>query len=93
MVYAKEREPVLVAKVLLQYEELLHLDGFIRIHRSHLVNKSYIRGFTQTGNLILIDETRVEVSRRRKKNVRKEFKRYLQRSPNAKGDKIQFFLV
>ena len=73
LIYAKDRKPMMVAKVLLEYEELLYPEGFVRVHRSHLVNKRYIRGLTQTGNLILKDESRVEVSRRRKKNVREEF--------------------
>jgi two-component system, LytTR family, response regulator len=76
MIYASNSEPILVAKVLLKYEAVLHQNGFIRVHHSHLVNKLFIWGISQKGDLILMDESRVEVSRRRRKKVRQEFKNY-----------------
>lgn len=56
------------AKPIYEYEELLSGAGFIRIHKSYLVNlvhvKEYIRG--EGGSVILSDNKEVVVSRRKK---------------------------
>jgi len=59
---------ICTAKSLFEYEELLADAGFIRIHKSFLVNllhvKEYLRG--EGGSVILSDGNTVEVSRRKK---------------------------
>jgi two-component system LytT family response regulator len=56
------------AKAIYEYEELLSDAGFVRIHKSYLVNllhiKEYMRG--EGGSVILSNGTEVEVSRRKK---------------------------
>ena len=56
------------AKPIYEYEELLADAGFVRIHKSYLVNllhiKEYVRG--EGGSVILSNNTEVEVSRRKK---------------------------
>lgn len=59
---------ILVSKTLKEYDELLTPHGFLRIHKSHLINMSaivrYIKG--EGGWLELTDGVKIEVSRRKK---------------------------
>lgn len=59
----------LTSKNLGEYEELLTPHGFIRTHKSHLVNKIQISFIDHDGFLVLKDGTTVEVSRRKKGEV------------------------
>lgn len=62
---------VLVSRNLGEYEPLLLPHGFLRVHKSHLVNlthiKRYIRG--EGGQLIMSDDESVDVSRTRKEEL------------------------
>lgn len=59
---------VLVSKTLKDFDEMLSQHGFFRIHKSHLVNlnhiKKYIKG--EGGWVIMVDDSKIEVSRRKK---------------------------
>ncbi|MBC7382781.1 MAG: response regulator [Bacteroidia bacterium] len=63
-----EQNPIIVAKTLKDYEELLQDYGFCRVHNSHLINlkfvKKYIKG--EGGIAVMTDGFEVEVSRRKK---------------------------
>lgn len=59
----------MASKTLGEYEELLGPHHFIRTHKSHLVNKNFISFIDHDGFAILQDNTRVEISRRRKTAV------------------------
>lgn len=63
------RKPLLVSKTLKEYEELLQEHGFLRIHKSHLVNKKHVVNYTHDGMLTMTDQSRVEISRRRKEAI------------------------
>jgi two-component system, LytTR family, response regulator len=70
-VHFSNNEPVLtVAKLLHWFQEQLPADGFIRTHRTHLVNKSYIRENRGTQMLLYNGET-ICISRRRKMEMKK----------------------
>jgi two-component system LytT family response regulator len=56
----------LSAKTLMDYEKVLEGSGFIRVHKSHLVNNIHIKSYDKQGILKMSDESEVEVSRRRK---------------------------
>lgn len=71
-VHFKDRKPLLVAKVLREFEEILKPLGFIRTHRSHLVNKHYIVGLDACGCIAMQDDSFAAVSRRKRKKVEKE---------------------
>lgn len=66
--YFTNHNSICSAKPIYEYEELLSDAGFVRIHKSYLVNllhiKEYIRG--EGGSVILSNSTEVEVSRRKK---------------------------
>jgi two-component system, LytTR family, response regulator len=70
VIYAVGQPPLTVAKVLAEYEALLAPFGFLRVHRSRLINRQHIHGMDGNGNLILRDSARVYVSRRRMKEVK-----------------------
>jgi len=58
-----------ISKTLGEYDSLLTPQGFIRTHKSHLVNKKFISFIDRDGFAILKDSSKVEVSRRRKDEV------------------------
>jgi len=62
------------AKTLKEYEEILIKSTFIRIHKSHLVNRSFIDGFNNDGSVLLKDKTLLPVSRLRKQEVARKLK-------------------
>lgn len=68
-IYFTNRKPLLMAKVLQDYEALLSHAGFIRTHRSHLVNKNHILFIDTDGQLIMSDRSKAEISRRKKNSV------------------------
>ena len=72
--YFTNRKPMLIAKVLGLYEDILTEFGFLRTHRSHLVNTRHILFIDGRGNIIMQDTSRAEVSRRKKKEVMKELR-------------------
>ena len=63
-----ENNMICSAKPIYEYDELLSGAGFVRIHKSYLVNllhvKEYVRG--EGGSVILSDNKEVVVSRRKK---------------------------
>src|SRR5262245_45723823 len=67
-------KPILQAKVLKEYEEILEQFGFLRTHRSHLVNTRYISFVDSEGNILMQDDSRAEISRRKKRGVLKALK-------------------
>lgn len=62
------------SKVLGEYEELLEPYGFIRTHKSHLVNKQFISFVNHEGHAVLTDNSIVEISRRKKEDVMNKLK-------------------
>lgn len=68
-VYFKDHPPLLMAKVLHLYEEILRPYGFVRTHRSHLINANYIRNLDQNNIVHMHDASHVELSRRKKREV------------------------
>ena len=68
----------LSSKTLAEYEKILRDAGFIRVHRSHLVNPEYITGYEKQGMVKLKDGCEIEVSRR-KKDVLQNYLRSISR--------------
>jgi two-component system LytT family response regulator len=59
---------LLAIKTLKEYEELLQDCGFIRVHKSHLINLHHVKSYTrgEGGTVTMSDGTEVDVSRRKK---------------------------
>ena len=68
-IHVAGRKPILMAKVLSAYESLFEPFGFIRTHRSHLINPTHIRVVHKKGTVEMDDESQAEVSRRRRKEI------------------------
>lgn len=60
---------LLTSRTLKEYEEILEGHGFIRVHKSYMVNKTHITNCTASGVLTLTDNAKVEISRRRREEV------------------------
>ncbi|MEP7128220.1 MAG: response regulator [Chitinophagales bacterium] len=59
----------IASKPLREYEELLQENGFLRVHKSHLINMQYVLRYLPSGFLLMKDESKVEVARRRKAEI------------------------
>ena len=67
--YMADGQKLVSAKTLKEYEEILKTHRFLRIHKSHLVNRSFIRNYLKEGFVILTDQTNLPVSRQRKQEL------------------------
>ena len=70
--YFANQKPMLVSRTLKEYEDILAEHDFIRAHKSHLVNKKYVKHLDKEGLLWLTDGSHIAVSRRKKEEVLKE---------------------
>lgn len=68
------KKTLLTSRTLKEYEEILVDHGFIRVHKSHMLNKTHVINYTADGMLTLSDQSKVEVSRRRKEEVMERLK-------------------
>lgn len=62
-------KPLMVSHTLKDYESILHDYGFMRVHKSHLVNMKYVSKMDRDGFVWLQNGDSVPVSRRRKEEV------------------------
>lgn len=69
--FLTNKKPVIASRTLKEFDEILSGQQFIRVHRAHLVNKRYIRSFTNDHELQMSDDATVEVSRRRWEDVKR----------------------
>ena len=76
--YFANQHPICTSKPIHEYEELLGDAGFVRIHKSHVVNllhvKEYLKG--EGGSVILSNGKEVEVARRKKDIFLSKMKEY-----------------
>lgn len=69
--YFASQKPMLVSRTLKEYEDILTEHDFIRAHKSHLVNKKFVKHLDKEGLLWLTDGSHIAVSRRKKEEVLK----------------------
>jgi len=69
--YFTNREKIIVSRTLKDFEELLTDHGFMRVHRSNLINLKYISRYEKSegGYVIMLDNSRVDVSHRKKEKL------------------------
>lgn len=74
MIFTNDRQKLVVAKTLKDYEELLTGFGFFRIHYSHLINLNYVKSYKKGkgGLVVMEDGSELEVSTRRKEEFLRE---------------------
>ena len=68
-VFFKNQPPLLMAKVLRIYDEMLRPHGFIRTHRSHLINTDYVNEYDRKGIIHMKDASIAEISRSKRREV------------------------
>ncbi|MDX1285481.1 MAG: LytTR family DNA-binding domain-containing protein [Draconibacterium sp.] len=75
-IYLRDKRHLLVAKTLIEFEELLKEYSFVRTHKSHLVNLKHVSSWLKSddGMLQLSNGEKVAVSRRRKEEVLRQLK-------------------
>ena len=56
------------------YDKLLKPYGFLRTHRSHLVNLQYVECLDTNGDILMQDASHAEISRRKKNEVYRTIK-------------------
>ncbi len=71
-----KQKTMLVSKTLGEYEELLTEHGFLRIHKSYLVNTKYVTKVEKEGTLQMNDGKLLVISKRRKELVMKTLKQH-----------------
>ena len=73
-IYIKDRNKLVVAKTLKEFEEMLSQHAFFRVHNSHLINLNYIKSYNKNkgGFVTLADGSVIEVSSRRKDDFLKK---------------------
>lgn len=78
-IYIKNRECIVAAKTLKEFEEMLSPYGFYRIHYSHLVNMQYVKAFDKRsgGHVQLADKEKVPVSNRRRDGFLKALRNFI----------------
>ncbi len=66
--YLKNKEKLMVAKTLKEFEEMLSEYNFFRVHNSHLINLAYVKNYVKGkgGYVVMADHSEIEVSTRRK---------------------------
>lgn len=74
MIYFENDKPLLASRTLKDFEEILSAHGFIRAHRSHLINKNFVSSVLFDGFIEMQDKSRIEISRRRKEVVMQQLK-------------------
>ena len=67
---------MLVSKTLREYEELLTEHGFLRIHKSYLVNEKFVSRIEKEGILIMNDGKQLVIARLRKEMVKNALKQH-----------------
>ena len=71
-----KHKPMLVSKTLGEYDDLLTEHGFLRIHKSHLVNTKYVSKVDREGSVLMSDGKQLTISKRRKEMVMKTLRQH-----------------
>lgn len=70
-IYITNGEMIMSSKPLKYFEELLEDYDFVRVHQSHIINLKHIRRYVRGdgGQVIMMNGTEIEVSRRKKDDL------------------------
>jgi two-component system LytT family response regulator len=74
--FLADKSKIIVSKTIGEYEEILKEYQFIRIHQSHIINLNFLKSYTkgEGGSVVLVDNTELEVSRRKKEEFLQKVK-------------------
>jgi DNA-binding LytR/AlgR family response regulator len=78
-IYTADGKKLIASKTLMDYETILQNYGFLRVHKSHLMNINYMDKYIKSegGYMLLIDGTKLPVSVRKKEYLFKELEKLL----------------
>jgi len=78
-IYMTGGKKLIASKTLMDYETILMNHGFLRIHKSHLININYMDKYIKSegGYMLLLDGTKLPVSVRKKEYLFKELEKLL----------------
>ncbi|HEY3386104.1 MAG TPA: LytTR family DNA-binding domain-containing protein [Saprospiraceae bacterium] len=68
-VFLANQKKILASKVLKEFAQKLEPMGFLRTHRSHLVNTRYITHIDPCGTITMADTSTAEISRSKRREV------------------------
>jgi len=68
-IFTMEGKNYMVSTPMREYEDILVEHGFFRIHKSHIINLSFIESFDKEGYIRLKDDTNLPVARRKKNDL------------------------
>ena len=72
LVFLANGKKIMLARTLKYFEEKLCPEGFIRVHRSYLINPKYLANYDNRNKSIIMNNgLQIEVARRRKKDLKK----------------------
>ncbi len=72
--YLNDNRKIVISKTLKEYENLFLDFGFVRVHRSHLININYIERFAKdTSYVYMKDASKIPVSHRKKEQLLRFF--------------------
>lgn len=76
-IYLASKEKLIASKTLMDFEEVLTKHGFLRIHKSHLININYLERYVKSdgGYVLLNDSTKLPVAIRKKEYLFKELEK------------------
>ena len=76
-IFLKSGEKITASKTIKSYEELLQDMNFYRVHKRHVINLNYMRKFVKGdgGYVVMDDDMKIEVSRRRRPAFMEQMKR------------------
>ena len=75
-IYFEKNKHLLVAKTLVEFEDLLQDYFFLRVHKTHLINMKHVVAYLKNdgGILQLTNGDSISISRRRKESVLQQLK-------------------
>lgn len=71
-IFLHNKPSIITSKVLKEYEPLLKPFGFIRTHRSHLINKNYVIKVSNKNKIVMDDAFVAAIARNKRAGVLKE---------------------
>jgi two-component system LytT family response regulator len=73
--HLKNRKRLIASRTLKDFADLLDKHRFIRIHKSHVINSRYVKYMLSNHQLLMEDDSKVDVSRRKWEEVKNLLKK------------------
>ena len=70
--YLTGQKTIVTSRVLKEYDEILSDHNFIRVHRTHRVNRNYVNSISNNHQLRMSDNSLIDILRRKWDEVRKK---------------------